>query len=69
MEFDYNANEIIRKYDKSSFFVGCDNQRDQENVILKNEIILCVIIRRGSGPTVKYRGQTMINYNLNHFIE
>ena len=53
MEFDNNANEIISEYDKSSFFVDCDNQRDQENMILKNEVILPVvivrvIIRRGS---------------------
>ena len=53
MEFDNNANEIISNYDKSSFFVDCDNQHDQENMILKNEIILRVtmvrvIIHRGS---------------------
>ena len=48
LQFHNNANEIISNYDKSSFFVDCDNQHDQENMILKNEIILRVMIRRGS---------------------
>ena len=53
MDFDNSVDEIKRQYDKSSFFVGCDNRHGLWNMIKRNEIILRmiilrVIIRRGS---------------------